>query len=85
MAMEAEPVAGPKIGNAAGDAIGRRAAPGEERPPANAPSYRIIPAVPWRVQLVEDEGLSFFLLIAHWRSLSVSAVSHIDDADARNG
>jgi hypothetical protein len=53
--MQAEPVAGPELGDAAGDPVGRRPALGEERAPADAPPDRIVPAVGRRVRLVEDE------------------------------
>ena len=55
MAVQSEPVAWPQIADAAGDAVGRRAALGEERAPANAPLDGIVPAVERGIGLVLDE------------------------------
>src|SRR5271166_1503714 len=65
MPVQLEPVAGVKLGDAAGDAVGRRAALGEERPPADAALARIVPAVRGDARLVEDEGFGALEDVAH--------------------
>ena len=75
MAVQADPVAGAELGDAASDPVGRRAALGEERAPADAPPDRIVPAVLRRIRLVEDHRPSTSRLIVHLRSLPARAAS----------
>ena len=68
--MQAEPVAGPEFGDAAGDPVGRRAALRKERAPADAPLDGIVPAVERRVGLVEDEGFDGGWQCVHLRPVA---------------
>ena len=73
VAVKAKPTARVELGDAAGDAVGRRAALREQGPPADAPPDRIVPAVERRLRLVKYERPHVSCRVRHSKMLPDSA------------